>query len=151
MKNLLIYLSIFLLIASCKKDSGDKNNCNYSYIIAGDSLSTCYEIISIDSYGNSYGMYELDVNNDDSIDLTFRTYRHVASHGTSVHNGCYLQIENPSLELSRDKDSVSAYGEFVCLHNLMDTIGDDEEWLSYETGRVEISEMKIHGPDMYRL
>lgn len=144
MKKFMIFASVLLLIASCKKDKGDQDGCNYSYIIAGDSLSSCYEVIGSDSF-SPYPYYtcEFDLDNNDSIDLTLRSYRHSASHGTYLNTGCYVMINNPLLELSAEKVPVLLNSDFVFLHRPMDTIGDNEKWLGFDASRLDISNIVI--------
>lgn len=114
-----------LLIVSCSKEN-DKNNCNQDFIIAGDSLSNCYEIISIDTFIRPSQQYSVDLDNDDSIDLKIKTYYLVASQGRHHREGCYLINENPLLDLSVRKDSL--FWKYANIKNVMDTIGENENW-----------------------
>ena len=143
MKKLLIFASILLLFVTCKKENDNKDNCKQDFIIAGDSLNSCCEIIKIDTsfnvYGNTYGKYELDLDNDNRIDMTFEFRRSSAWHGNSVNTGCYMKSENPLLEFSIEDGT--QYSTYIKVKNAGDTIGINDEWFSNEDGRINLSDL----------
>lgn len=127
MRKLLIYSSILLLFAACKKQNDNKDLCNQDYIIAGDSLSFCYEITKIDSgfYYWSNPLFEIDLDNDNEFDLKFVSYHHAAYHGYDIDEGGYIQGQNPLVELLISSDT-----NYVSFKNQMDTINMDNSWIA---------------------
>ena len=124
------------MFVTCKKENDNNNinnedNCNQDFIIAGDSLSSCCEIIKIDTtfdYCFSNRNYEIDLDNDNIFDLSFESFRYVAHHGNSVKTGCRLRSENPLLEFSIENDP-DIY-KIISIKNVGDTISNNDEWFS---------------------
>jgi len=135
----IIPLIVFLICFSCiNKNEDITNNCNQNYIIAGDSINDCSEIVDINpdilinpyskkksTDGSGFGNFDLDLDRDANIDVIFNTNFNVSAGGWDGEYGSNLKIQNQQFSCA-----IVFNSNIIRLFNILDTIDNNAVWTS---------------------